>query len=531
MEGETQVMRAPKSVMYGDQLPLGVEAKSQKRMFFPTTGDTYTPTSNTICRIDINYDGLLDTAQSYLEFDLQNLSATAQRASFDIGQPVIRKLTISSGGVVLEEIHDYNCLIGGVLFPSQAGVQNLHYEGMNNNGLDQRTDFTNIAAANVNCAVGAIAATAVADNTSGFATPNQAEIRAGISATKDLIVAAVAADLATARGVIDTAVDTAVETGVNLGGATINGTNPDILKWASCAVNTGSTASARTGVYDSAQVVKQQYKLVSGLMDNDKYLPLVLMNAGITLEFELAPANDCMVSADGSQNHYQITNVRYVAHLIDLERSFYDRLRMVQQNSGGVLQIAGQSWRGFRATQTAATSQAINCPARVRSIKSFFWKYGRVGAATTFNLSSGGHNSLTTYQLAIGATRYPPTANECNVISNKVAPYTELQKAFGKIGSNLHPDKLNSMNYLNGAGAAADMAVADLCSFAPLGIDLESFRHEIENGIDTSSRALPITLHTTSSINPTAGCENVFMWVLYDSLFYVNMDGSVSVSN
>ena len=75
------------------------------------------------------------------------------------------------------------------------------------------------------------------------------------------------------------------------------------------------------------------------------------------------------------------------------------------------------------------------------------------------------------------------------------------------------------------------MAIGDLVPFAPFGIDLESFRHEIENGIDTSSRALPITLHTTSSGNPTAGCEDVFMYVLYDSLFYINMDGSVSVSN
>ena len=67
MEGEqmSSSVSAPNSVNYGDQLPLGIEAKSQKRLFFPTTGDTYTPDSNTICRIDINYDGLLDTQQSY----------------------------------------------------------------------------------------------------------------------------------------------------------------------------------------------------------------------------------------------------------------------------------------------------------------------------------------------------------------------------------------------------------------------------------------------------------------------------------
>lgn len=522
MEGETAVMRAPKSVMYGDQLPLGVEAKSQKRMFFPTTGDTYSPTSNTICRIDINYDGLLDTAQSFLEFDLTN-SVAGKKVSFDVGQPVIRKLTISSGGVVLEEIHDYNALVAGVLFPAQAGVQNLHYEGMNNNGLDQRSAFTNItsATAGVRSAAAAIATDGGVSTASlGAFTGDGTDETARITAAK-----------AAATTTVRDAIADSIVAGVNAGGASINSGGADVLRYADANAAAGADATSRTGVFANGGVFKQQYKLVSGLMDNDKYLPLVLMNAGITLEFELAPAVDCMVVEDATAPDYQITNVRYVAHLIDLERSFYDRLRMVQQSSGGVLQIAGQSWRGFRATQSAATSQALNCPARVRSIKSFFWNYKRAGNGTTFNLSGSGHNSLTSFQLAIGATRYPPTSNKVDVATNKVEPYTELQKAFGKIGSNLHPDRLNSANYLSGDGSANTMERGDVIPFAPWGIDLESFRHEIENGIDTSSRALPITLHTTSSANPTAGCEDCFMWILYDSLFYINMDGSVSVSN
>lgn len=134
MEGEMMMdaVSAPNSVNYGDQLPLGIEAKSQKRLFFPTTGDTYGPSGNNIARIDINYDGLLDTAQSYLEFTVRNktnpngagVGQTA--ASLDLGQSLIKKLTVSSGGVVLEEIHDYNTLVGAFLVPSNAGKQNLH---------------------------------------------------------------------------------------------------------------------------------------------------------------------------------------------------------------------------------------------------------------------------------------------------------------------------------------------------------------------------------------------------------------------
>ena len=512
MEGEqmSSSVSAPNSVNYGDQLPLGIEARSQKRLFFPTTGDKYSPDSNTICRIDVNYDGLLDTQQSFLEFDLKNTSANSCR--FDLGQPVIKKLTISSGGVVLEEIHDYNALVAGVLLPSQAGPQNVHYEAANNTGLDFEAGYAPIAVGDVGSAVGAIAVDGATD------PPTRAQV---------------VTTMGTVRTAVDAAVDLAVVAGVNAGGAGITGKAAPFRYAGAGDGAAGSSATTRTGVFATDAIYKQQYKLVSGLLDNDKYLPLVLMNAGITIEIELASSADCMV---GTAANYEITNVRYVSHLIDLERSFYDRLRMVQQQSGGVLQIAGQSFRSFRTTLTAGTVQANNCPARVRSIKSFFFCAKRAGNVAEFGLSSSGNMSLTSFQLAIGATRYPPTANECEVANglNKVGAYTELVKAFGKVGSNIHNDLLMGSNYASRTGADGEFAAGSVCAFSPYGIDLESFRHEIENGIDTSSRALPITLHTQHSVDPrgaNAACDQLLMYVLYDSLFYVNMDGSVSVSN
>ena len=44
---------APSSVLYGNQLPLAIQAKSQRKLFFPTTGGTYNGDGNNICRIDI----------------------------------------------------------------------------------------------------------------------------------------------------------------------------------------------------------------------------------------------------------------------------------------------------------------------------------------------------------------------------------------------------------------------------------------------------------------------------------------------
>jgi len=537
MEGEmmSQNVSAPNSVNYGDQLPLGIEAKSQKRLFFPTTGDTYTPDSNTICRIDVNYDGLLDTQQSFLEFDLQNTSINT--CSFDLGQPVIKKLTISSGGVVLEEIHDYNALVAGILLPAQAGTQNIHYESANNNAIDFERGFTNIAGADAPCAttyadadnsdVGAIAVDGLTD------PPTRAEMVTTMGTVRTAVDTAIDGTMTTYNGKVEAAVTASVVAGVNNGGANVSG-NSAPLRYAQFGNgDAGSDATTRRGRAGRDETFKQQYKLVSGLLDNDKYLPLVLMNAGITIEFELASAVEAMV---GTAPNYRISNVRYVSHLIDLERSFYDRLRMVQQQSGGVLQIAGQSFRSFRTTIDNGRNQANNCPARVRSIKSFFFCAKRAPSATEYGLSSSGHLSLTQFQLAIGATRYPPTANECEVANgtNKVGAYTELVKAFGKVGSNIHSDLMLGTNAYPSAGDDGDFAQGSAVAFAPYGIDLEAFRHEIENGIDTSSRALPITLHTTHSADPRGGngnCNQLLMYVLYDSLFYVNMDGSVSVSN
>ena len=62
-------------------------------------------------------------------------------------------------------------------------------------------------------------------------------------------------------------------------------------------------------------------------------------------------------------------------------------------------------------------------------------------------------------------------------------------------------------------------------------MDLEAFqRVAIESGVNTADRSLPISLilgYTTANL-PTA--TNVDVFVLADALFYINGDGSMSVS-
>ena len=292
-------------------------------------------------------------------------------------------------------------------------------------------------------------------------------------------------------------------------------------------------ASNGTGVLAGGTSVRMCYKLISGLLDNDKYIPLNLLNAGITIEIELAPGNEVGATENtgglATDIKYSIKNVRYAGHLIDLSREFTDRLRAVQQASGGNLSIAGTSFRSFTGKVDANTTpHSINIPCRVRSIKSVFWKMSAANTKLLYNLSCSGHANLRSYQLKIGAVNYPPTAIECNAVLNKITPYLELQKAFGKLGSTVHGDMLGFASYLNvetndldGAGGAFQ--------FSPFGIDLESFRHQIENGIDTSSRALPVSLELNGT--GTNSAATAYIFVMCDSMFYVNIDGSMKVSS
>jgi hypothetical protein len=90
-------------------------------------------------------------------------------------------------------------------------------------------------------------------------------------------------------------------------------------------------------------------------------------------------------------------------------------------------------------------------------------------------------------------------------------------------------DLLGAGSYLILEDIDIDWADTRALSFAPFGIDLESFRHEIENGVDTSTRSLPMTLTLTGSGATKKLTVDVF--VMYDALFYVDMNGAVNVSS
>ena len=273
--------------------------------------------------------------------------------------------------------------------------------------------------------------------------------------------------------------------------------------------------------------------LTSGLMNCDKLVPLMLMSAPLTIEIELANETQAVVQ-NGGPVAYTISNVRYIANLVEVGQDVAQQLRMLQEVSGGVLTLAGQTYRHFGGVLPGgATNNIINVPARVKSMKSLFFASQGAGADanTTYDVGTGGHMNLINYQLKIGSVVYPPTPVAAGAqigINTAAEMFMELEKAWGNTGSRFglgSETKISTLYAVESARAVTNGRY----TFAPFGLDLEAFQKvAIESGVNTADRSLPISLITTHAAG--AAATNIDVYVLADALFYINQDGSMSVS-
>ena len=460
----------PKTLDYTDVLPLAVESRSRRRTFFPVNGQTFNSDGANIIRVDLSSDALLDTQHSYLRFDVTPAGGTIGIDAAG-GHAFIKRLRVEQSGTVLEDINSYNRLMGGVVLPCQSGDDH-HKERSITEHIRDAGEVSARAATNVQTQF-------QADNNSSAST------------------------------------------------ALLQGEHHQLV----------------TQVPNGTRIT-MAIPLNTGILNNEKLIPLMLMSAPLTIEIELCPSAQslCWNTAAGT---FDISNVRYIANLIEVGQDVAGQLRMVQEMSGGVLTLAGQTYRHFSGAITAtAGNQIINVPARVKSMKSMFFVSQGTGAggvtgdsATTYDISFGGSMKLNEYQLKIGSVVYPPTPVKCSFNDGTIAsddtahvrsePLMELAKAWGNVGSTKGLGRLSAFNY---SAIESTRAVTDgQYVFAPFGLDLEAFqRVAIESGVNTADRSLPISLVLDYTNAPTA--QNVDVYVLADALFYINGDGSMSVS-
>jgi len=332
---------------------------------------------------------------------------------------------------------------------------------------------------------------------------------------------------------------------------------------------------------------------MSALFNASKYLPLVLVNAGITLELTLSPGYECGVAqknnaeaqGDGSQYEtvdYVLSNVKYVAHLIDLDRSFNDVLKSQMVQSGAIT-LHGHVWRHFQSTFDAVDRSAnINIPVRMKSIKGLYTllrdqartikaKGGAGGDAdktttvTEFNTFLTGcatQLGVKAYNYKIGSVMYPQQPVLCGKadVKGSVArnahhcgpAYCELMKSFNALGDTSATTALNLLTF--GRTGHINGLPGQWVKMFAMAYDVESFSNVasvIESGIDSASRALPISIEITRDPELTTNLESfpnpidpritmvrseatkaivADTFACSDGFFYFNPDGTISPS-
>ena len=496
---------APRQVLYEQQLPLAIESTSQRRIFFPEGGSTYGPSGGgnnpNVCRIPISADDLLDPTESFLQFKFTNNSGDTMVP--DIGVPFLRRVRIESSGTTLEDISEYGTLYAN-LVACQASQGGYTEATITTSGLTS-INGTGTNAGNTTALTDGAVATAALGAFTGAGGDQSAAITA-------------------AKAAATTVVQAAIRAGGNA--QTVN-------------VQLGGNHPPNTTIADGASVF-YNVPLVSALLNSKKYLPLVFMNGGLTLELEFDIAESAGAYAGGAAN-FQIENVRYMAHMVQLQRDFYDKLRMVMEGSGGVLQLAGTTYRHFQSTYANATSATIPLPAKVKSMKGLLFvekNSADIGDRQRFYVSNSLINGTNEIQLRVGSMVYPPTSikidNAGGAVLNKGEIYQELRKLFGTLGDYTHGGVLlNNSTFMagnpNAANAAAGAGGATAALLNPKAISLESFKGNLESGINSADKNLSMSLELRRSGGP-ANTTRVDMYAMCDAIFYVNLDGSVSSS-
>jgi hypothetical protein len=510
---------APPQVNYDNVLPLAVESRSNRREFLPVNGQVFSNTNGaTIVRIDVNADSMLDPTHSYLECVLKNTGAADTFLGVNPFSPAwIQRLRIESGGVVIEDINEYSRLYAMLVLnqtPKEYVQNNMNNMGMYNPVVGGNLKATTVGSGGA--IVGGAHHHGVLDTSGGTVTP-------------DNICGNLDTELyypPSAQAVIN-GVQVAVDDGA-ITGATSNQPSASGLSVIQAKSRISSGAGRRMCI-----------PLVSGWLNMDRYIPLIMMNAGFTIELTLCDSNrigftqtetagDQGAEADSS---WEVSGCKYVAHLIDMERDFYDRLRLVMDDAGGTLQLAGQTYRHYTGNIPAGTGpHTITLPARVKSVKSIFGTFidsTQMGSNTCYDTSVFQSAFINKYRFEIGSVRYPQTDVAASTVENEV----ELMKAFGKLGDYSHQQAYGQKHLLNVQTLRDGKTLQkSTLSAYTVGYDFEAFqRVALESGINTADRSLPINFICEKSAETQQPTRADF-FVLTDAIFYINLDGTASVS-
>ena len=317
-----------------------------------------------------------------------------------------------------------------------------------------------------------------------------------------------------------------------------------------------SAFSTPAGNQGFNKAYEQCWPLVSGLLNTAHMLPLHIVNAGIVLELTLANPREVGIwrnctgeGATAVEVHtagtspvytlgtYSISEVAYVAHIVQLSDEFNNALRN-QVNATGSLTLHGDRYQHFGSSYSNGDNDVtINIPARSRSIKAIFSMQrdaytggantgaasatakgqtvvaARDSTASCFLTSSFAQCGVSSYYYSVGSVQFPTQpitmSNEGRVQFDQpiapaaqgrgtAQPFCELLKCFGTLGSIDHATSLSKVSY--SMTGYTNPGPGDFMKAFVIGYSLDSFsRSVIESGVNSSDRALQISLHLNRS--------------------------------
>ena len=446
----------PRSVDYSRLLPLGVRGVSKMRQFNANNGTDFTAVNNVI-RIPLNTTGMLDGQHSYLQFDLQ--IAVGQNAANTIaiqslapemfcvdgdGQAVIRRLRIEgSDGAELERIDAYNVLHSAMKH-LQTGFDD--HSSSQLNALEHSV-LTNKGGARISNQI-ALAGVANCGKSGGSPFPG----------------APGCPFVGPGNGGADA---TGVGPGVN---HAMPGRGDPPQRGEGTFVSSYVCADA-VGGQDNVWTKRYCVKLMSGLLNNSKYVPVgFVAGGGIVLELTLDTDVNCLVTNGTFGNGlggagYRVRNVSYNAQIVEMDTQFNQAFRAMLAEQGGI-QWHAQTWRQHTYNIADAGTANIPITERAKSIKSLFTVLRpgdqfRQEQPTISNRSfngqllgplgnipagqAGARDNLNSVQWKIGSNVYPSQP-----LTQSEEYYAELVKAMTSLGDTRNSTSMTEQNFSQG---------------------------------------------------------------------------------
>lgn len=436
----------------------------------PKNGSTFAP--GNIIRIEFPADNYLNVLNSVLSFDLALTGASAKKRLQRSGaHSVIKRLRVMYGSLVLEDIQEYKTLVR--IF-TEAGVQN---------------DFLSTTGS----VLDGVYTTVSRDN-----TVNKSSGTVGSTETSNAMRSGTALEL-----------------------------RDDLL--ANVIVPAGYYAE-----YSYADPRTFCLNLMSGILTCKKLIPLKWMAAQLAIEITLADATDCIITSDQTGASYSLTNVNYIAEMLEFD-STYDSAFFQGLVSGGVpLKFASWHYHSFNMSGSTVLAQIHE---RSRSVKAalavvrstdtatlaidtdrFWHAAGATWNTTTGQITGPTVGAITQFQFRVGGRYYPAQPVRCEL--GGAEAMVELLKTFDALGDYTRASTIGNYEFTSygtgnvSAGSkfimASEFENTDVMPDSIAGINAE----------EQSDIALSILCNGT----PNAKRVDVFMF--YDAMLVVR-EGNV----